>query len=173
MLIKRLVVSRQLPSVELFRMLILKSGFALLELHRMTTVAADARKILPKKLCLLRVGCVVDTVLLQRWHCRSGSGTGHLPQRSPELPDLCPVIQAGAVLTPRGLLGILDYYLGNALDTPAFLSVDQRPCPLQPLAGLIAFHDVARALVGPIRHTPGFTPRWGRPGNVPRSDLHH
>src|SRR6218665_3736922 len=44
---------------------------------------------------------------------------------------------------PGGLLGILDYFLCNALDTPVFLSVDQRPCPLQPLAGLIAFPDVA------------------------------
>src|SRR6218665_2680757 len=101
MLIKRLVVSRQLPSAELLRMLILKGGFALLELHRMTTVTADARKILPKELCFLLVGCIVDTVLLQRWHCWSGSGTGHLPQRSPELPDLRPVVQAGAVLSPR------------------------------------------------------------------------
>src|SRR6218665_3432888 len=105
----------------------------------MTNVAADARQILPKELCFLLVGCVVSTILLQRWHCWSGSGTGHLPQRSPDLPDLRPVIQAGALLSPRGLLGILYYFLGNALDTPVFLSVDQRPCPLQPLAGLIAF----------------------------------
>src|SRR6218665_1562837 len=101
MLIERLVISRQLPSVELLRMVILKGRFALLELHRMTTVTADARKILPKELCFLLVGCIVDTDFLQRWHCWSGSGTGHLPQRSPDLPDIRPVVQAGAVLSPR------------------------------------------------------------------------
>src|SRR6218665_2264089 len=74
--------------------LIFKGGFALLELIRMTTVAADARKILPKELCFLLVGCVVDIVLLQRWNCWSGSCTGHFPQRSQDLPELRPVIQA-------------------------------------------------------------------------------
>ena len=46
--IERLVVSRQLPSVEFFRVLILEGVFALLELHRMATVTADSRKILPQ-----------------------------------------------------------------------------------------------------------------------------
>src|SRR6218665_2915373 len=106
------------------------------------------------------------------WNCWSGTGTGHFHQRSPDLPEFRSVIQARTVLSPKGLLGVLDDFLGNSLDTPVFLSIDRRPCPLQPLAGLSTFPYVVCALVSPVWRTPGFTIRKGRPGNVPEGDFH-
>src|SRR6218665_1975551 len=72
----------------------------------------------------------------------------------------------------KAFCGALDDFLGNSLDTPVFHDIDRRPCPLQPLASLSTFPDVACALFGPVRHAPRFTITRGRPGNVPEGDLH-